>query len=102
MEQQEVALPKDITAKQLLQMAYRRELELTPQQFNAAKVCLEYEEAKLSAVAMGVLDKTDFASMLERAILRSKDVPRALPAPAVEHSRDEVRRPFSRMRRNLR
>jgi hypothetical protein len=101
----EQSLPEGTTARQFLQMVMRGELEPTPRQMTAAKVLIEYQEAKLTAVAMGHFDKTDFASMLERAIERSKApyVPRPalLPAP-IEHSRDEVRGPFVRRRKNLR
>jgi hypothetical protein len=104
-EQNKPQLPQDVTAKQLLQMVYRGEVELSPQQFNAAKVCLEYEQPKLTAVAIGHMDQSSFAAQLERCIERSKApyVPRPalLPAP-IEHSRDEVRGPFVRRRRNLR
>jgi hypothetical protein len=70
---------------------------------NAAKVLIEFEEAKLSAVAVGHMDGTDFAAALERAILRSKSPPppAALAAP-VEHPASEVRGPFVRRRKNLR
>ena len=109
MEQQSetVALPRDVTAKQLLQMVYRGELELSPQQFNAAKVCLEYEQPKLTAVAVGHMDQTSFAAALERCQARSEAardyVPRAaLAAPVEEHPASEVSKPFVMRRRNLR
>jgi hypothetical protein len=103
-EELEQSLPEGITARQFLGMVMRGEIDPPPKQINAAKVLIEYEEAKLSAVAIGHLDQNSFAQALDRAIARSKApyVPRALPAPVVEHSREEVRRPFSRMRRNLR
>jgi len=107
MEQQSetVALPCDVTAKQLLQMVYRGELELSPQQFNAAKVCLEYEQPKLTAVAVGHLDQSSFAQTLERALARSEAardyVPRPALLPPPEHSADELKKPFVLRRRNL-
>jgi hypothetical protein len=58
-----------------LQMVMRGDIDPTPKQFNAAKVLIEYQEAKLTAVAMGHFDGKDFASQLERAIARSKGPP---------------------------
>ena len=66
-----VLLPKGTTARQFMQMVMRGEIDPEPKQMNAAKVLIEYEEAKLTAVAMGHFDGKDFASQLERAILRS-------------------------------
>jgi hypothetical protein len=102
-EQNRPVLPPDVTAKQLLQMVYRGQVEVTPQQFNAAKVCLEYEQPKLTAVAIGHMDQSSFAAALERAIERSKSPPpvAALPAP-VQHPASEVRKPFTLPRRNFR
>jgi hypothetical protein len=103
-EEKRLALPQDVTAKQLLQMVYRGEVEVTPQQFNAAKVCLEYEQPKLTAVALGHFDGTDFAAALDRCIERSKRPPpkaALLPAPD-QHPASEVKGPFVLRRRNLR
>ena len=96
-------LPEGCTARQFLGMVMRGEIDPPPKQINAAKVLIEYEEAKLSAVAMGHFDGTDFASMLERAIERSKAsyVPRALPAPE-QHPASELKGNFVRRRKNLR
>ena len=73
-EQQKVEpeLPEGIMALSLLQMAYRGKVKLTPQQTRCAIEALPYENPKLSAVAHGHFDVTDFASRLERAIERSK------------------------------
>ena len=70
-------IPKGVRAKELLQMVYRGEVQLTPQQMRAAEKCLEFEEPKVSAVAVGHFDGKDFATQLEKAIARSKQ-----PAPA--------------------
>jgi hypothetical protein len=77
-----VALPAGTTARQFMQMVMRGEIEPTPRQMTAAKVLIEYQEPKLSAVATLNVDQ-NFAVALERAILRSQSsyVPRALPAP---------------------
>jgi hypothetical protein len=98
-----VALPAGTTARQFLQMVMRGEIDPVPKQMNAAKVLIEYEEAKLTAVAMGHFDGKDFASQLERAILRSQSpyVPRTLPAPE-QHPASEVKGNFPVRRRNLR
>jgi hypothetical protein len=99
-----VALPKGTTARQALEMEMRGEVELTPRQHNAAKILIEYQEPRLSAVAVGHMDESSFAHMLDRAIERSKApyVPRPALLPPAEHSREEVRGNFSMRRRNFR
>jgi hypothetical protein len=103
-QQSEVStLPEGTTARQFLQMVMRGEIDPEPKQMNAAKVLIEYEEAKLTAVAMGHFDGKDFASQLERAIERSRQPPPpAALLPAPEHSADELKKPFVLRRRNLR
>src|SRR5215471_5479290 len=98
-----VALPKGTTARQALEMEMRGEVELTPRQHNAAKVLIEYEEPRLSAVAVGHLDGNSFAQALERALARSSApyVPKPALAPP-EQSAEVLRKPFHFPRRNLR
>jgi hypothetical protein len=48
-----------------------KRIELTSQQFRAAKEALPFEEPKLSAMAVGSMSGQDFASLLERAIRAS-------------------------------
>jgi hypothetical protein len=102
---EEASLPAGCTARQFLQLVMRGEIDPPPKQINAAKVLIEYEEAKLTAVAMGHFDKSDFASMLDRAIERSRApfVPRPalLPAPE-QHPASELKGNFPVRRRNLR
>ena len=82
-------------------MVMRGEIDPEPKQMNAAKVLIEYEEPRLSAVAVGHMDGTSFAAALERAILRSKSPPpAALPAP--QHPASELKGNFPVRRRNLR
>jgi hypothetical protein len=103
-EDEEAMLPEGTTARQFLQMVMRGEIDPEPTQMNAAKVLIEYEEAKLSAVAVGHFEGKDFASQLERAISRSQApyVPRpALPAPE-QHPASELKGNFPMRRRNLR
>jgi hypothetical protein len=106
MEQQsevQPVLPKGTTARQALEMEMRGEVELTPRQHNAAKILIEYQEPRLSAVAVGHMDGTSFAQALERAIERSKQPPpKAALLPPPQHSADEVKGPFVMRRRNLR
>jgi len=85
--------PKGTTARQFLQMVMRGEIDPIPKQFNAAKVLIEYQEAKLSAVALGHFDGQDFASALERAILRSQAP--YVPRPAPQRRRIEEALHFS-------
>jgi hypothetical protein len=65
----------------------------------AAIEAAPYKHPKLSAVAHGHFDGTDFATQLEKAIERSRK-PLPLPAPTIEHeptvSAEEMRKPFSR------
>jgi hypothetical protein len=90
-------LPKGTTAREFMQMVLRGEIEPTPRQMSAAKALIEYEEPRLSAVAVGHFDGKDFASQLERAISRSQApyIPKpALLSPPVQHSADELKKPF--------
>ena len=100
-EQQKVEpdLPEGITALPLLQMAYRGEVKLTPQQARCAIEALPYENPKLSATAIATMDGKSFAEALDRAIARSR-APLALNAPAViEHDPAELKKPNARYRR---
>ena len=63
-------LPQGTTAKQALEMVYRGEIVLTPQQMRAAIECLQFEVPKVSAVGVAHLNENDFASALDRAIER--------------------------------
>jgi hypothetical protein len=84
-ERQEVEpeLPEGITALPLLQMVYRGQVKLTPQQARAAIEALPYETPKLSATAIATMDGKSFAEALDRAIERSK-LPPMLNAPTIE------------------
>jgi hypothetical protein len=100
---QMMVLPAGTTAKQALEMVYRGEIVLSPQQMRAAIECLQFEVPKVSAVAISHMNGQDFASALERAIQRSKQ-PLPLPSPkTIEHeppvSAEDLKRPFSRYRR---
>ena len=107
-EQQKVEpdLPDDVMALPLLQMAYRGQVKLTPQQMRAAIEALPFENPKVSAVAISHMSDKSFAAALERAIERSQSphvINRpALPAPTtIEHSPDELKGPFSRFERRF-
>jgi len=105
MEQQpeQCLLPPGTTARQFMQMVMRGEIEPTPRQMSAAKALIEYEEPKLSAVAVGHLDGNSFAQALERCIARSKaPPPPAALMPPAEHSAPDHSKPFVLRRRNLR
>jgi len=97
------SLPKGTTARQALEMEMRGEIELTPRQHNAAKILIEYQEPRLSAVAVGHMDGTSFAQALERCIARSQQPPPpAALMPPVEHPASELKGNFPVRRRNLR
>ena len=73
-EQQKVepVLPEGITALPLLQLAYRGQVQLTPQQMRAAIEALPFEVPKLSATAITTMDEKSFAAALDRCIERSR------------------------------
>ena len=98
-EQQKVEpeLPEGITALPLLQMAYRGQVKLSPQQARCAIEALPYENPKLSATAIATMDGQSFAQALDRAISRSKG-PLLLNAPP-ELPAEELKGPFTRLRR---
>jgi hypothetical protein len=95
--------PEDeIKALAYLQSIYRNPMEAMPARMRAAIESLPYENPKLSAVAHGHFDGTDFATQLEKAIERSRQ-PTLLPPPTIDHepavSAEEMKRPFSTFRR---
>jgi hypothetical protein len=95
-------LPDDIKALPLLQMAYRGQVKLTPQQMRAAVESLPFENPKLSAVGYGHFEGTNFAAALERAIERSQaPLPLPAPGPVIEYDPDEMKKPFARLDRRF-
>ena len=91
-------LPEGTTAKQALEMVYRGEIVLSPQQMRAAIECLQFEVPKVSAVAH--IDGSSLADRLEkelRAIERSKG-PLLLNSPP-ELPAAELKKPFQNLRR---
>jgi len=102
-EQQKVeqVLPDDIKALPLLQMAYRGQVKLTPQQARCAIEALPYETPKLSATQHVHYDGS-FAAQLEKAIERShQPLPLPPPGPVIEHDPDELKKPFARFDRRF-
>jgi hypothetical protein len=99
-EQQKVEsdLPDNITALPLLQMAYRGQVQLTPQQMRATIEALPFEVPKLSATAIASMDEKSFAAALDRAIERSHG-PVRLNGPVEPLPREEAQRPFPSYRR---
>jgi hypothetical protein len=92
-------LAEGTTAKQALEMVYRGEIVLTPQQMRAAIECLQFEVPKVSAVAVTHMDGKDFASALERAIERSQRPVPLLNGPVEELPASELKKPMQRYRR---
>jgi hypothetical protein len=96
-------LPEGITALPLLQMAYRGQVQLTPQQMRAAIGALPFEVPKLSATAITSMDEKSFAAQLDRAIERSKQVPMLNGPKTIEHeplvSSEDLKKPFQSFRR---
>jgi hypothetical protein len=99
-QQQQPLLPDGITALPLLQMAYRGQVQLTPQQMRAAIEAFPFENPKLSATAITSMDEKGFAAQLDKAIERSRG-PLLLNGPVVEQQvpASELKKPMSRYRR---
>jgi len=89
-------LPEGTSAKQALEMVYRGEIVLSPQQMRAAIECLQFEVPKVSAVAVTHMDGSDFASALERAIERSQRPVPLLNGPVEDLLASELKKPFVR------
>ena len=68
---EEPPLPEGVGALRLLQMVYRGEVKVSPQQMRAAIEALPFESAKLTAVAH-IVDEGAFAERLERAVTRTE------------------------------
>ncbi len=66
-----IALAAGETSLHFLQRVYRSVRQPMSRRLRAAIEALPFEQPKLSAVAMGYMTADDFASRLERAILRS-------------------------------
>jgi hypothetical protein len=100
------ALPDDVLALPLLQMAYRGKVMLSPQQMRAAIEALPFETPKLTAVATAELNGNSFAELLDRAIDRSERSKRPppmidlKPVPTEQQLPAEVlKKPMSKLRR---
>jgi hypothetical protein len=89
--QEQPTVPIGISAKRLLQMVYRGEVKLSPQQMRAAIEVLLFEEPKLATVGVAHLTGRDFAALLDRAIQRSLAGPpaRLIEAKAIEVEPDQ-------------
>jgi hypothetical protein len=95
-----IELPEGIDAYQLLQMEYRGQIVLTYHQRQSAMKCLEFERPKLGVVATTNLNADDLASMLDRAIARSRvkllehhradEGPKPSPAPIPPHGTPRI------------
>src|SRR6516165_9654332 len=90
-------LDKRVGAHELLQMVYRGEISITPQQMQAAKESIAYEKPKLTAVAHF---QGSFYEALEQAIEKRANRPppslliEAKPVPVV--SAEVMNKPFVR------
>jgi hypothetical protein len=98
-QKEEPELPEGIMALELLQMAYRGKVKLTPQQSRCAIESLPYETPKLSATAVATMDGKSFAEALERAIARSQQPVPLLNGPVQPLPASELKKPMSRYRR---
>jgi hypothetical protein len=61
-------------------MVYRGEVRLSSHQIRAAIEALPFESPRMSAVAVGYMTGDNFASRLERAIVRSGKAPLMIEA----------------------
>ena len=93
-------LDKRVGAHELLQMVYRGEISVTPQQMQAAKESIAYEKPKLTAVGHF---EGSFYEALEQAIEKRANRPPPsllIEAKPVEPQPAEVlKKPFSKLRR---
>src|SRR5262245_34206468 len=88
-----------ITSLGYLQSICRDENRPDSMRIRSAVEALPYENPRVSAVAVSHMNGNDFASALERAILRSKS-PLPLPAPnTIEHDPGEMKGPMQRLYR---
>ena len=97
-QQERLVLPDNITALPLLQMAYRGQVQLTPQQLRAAIEALPFEAPKLSATAIATMDGKTFAEALERCIERSSG-PLRLNGKVEPLPPEQYKKPMSTFRR---
>ena len=99
-EKVEPELPEGITALELLRLACRGKIKLTPQQARCAIEALPYENPKLSATAIATMDGKSFADALERAINRSRGETPILPSPETPQiDASKLKKPMARYRR---
>jgi hypothetical protein len=103
MEENRLTLPKDVGAHEVLQMVYRGEIAVTPQQLSAAKEAIAYEKPKLTAVATAELDGNSFAELLDKAIERQEraKLPPPIdvsPVPVQPMPASVLKKPFPRRR----
>jgi hypothetical protein len=85
--------PEGDTSLQLLQAIYKNRKQPLNVRVRRAIEALAHEYPKVSAVQVSHMNGQDFASALERAIMRSKS-PLPLPAPTMEHDQASLRRPM--------
>jgi hypothetical protein len=88
-------LPEDVGALRLLQMVYRGELKVSPQQMRAAIESLPFEAPKLTAIALSSMTAQDFASRLDRAVERSEKA-RLIEGKVISSTTRDWRRPLNR------
>jgi len=88
-----------LSALELLQLAYRGKIKLTPQQARCAIESLPYETPKLSATAITTMDGQSFAEALDRCIERSKQPVPLLNSPTEQLPDSELKKPMQRYRR---
>jgi hypothetical protein len=91
------------TPLEFLEAVYLEEEFPITIRLKAASEAAKYRHAQLRAVAISQMDQNSFAMALERAIERSKQpAPRAALLPPLQHSADELRKPFPLPRRHFR
>ena len=97
-----------LTSLGYLQSIYRDENQSPNMRIRCAVEALPYENPRVSAVAVSHMNGSDFATALERAILRSR-LPTPLPPPKQIEARpveqvsaQEMKKPFPQYRNNFR
>jgi len=98
-EEQRTTIPDDIPLPELADSVVRGKRTLSRDQMRLLIELLPYYLPKLSAVAHGHFEGTDFASALDRAIERSKQPVPLLDSPTEQLLASELKKPMQRCRR---
>ena len=95
----ELGMSEEVTPLEFLEAVYRDEELPLSVRMRAAIEAAPYRHHKLTAMAVGHFEGNDFASALERAIIRSQQPVPLLNGPVEELPASELKKPMARYRR---